>query len=235
MVVLSLALIGGLAAACFVKAFGVVFLGEPRTEAPARAHESGVPMLATMMISALLCLALGLWPAGAVRLVAPAVAELLGLQAGSEPGLGMIAAITRASLVLAGGVALLTLARAALLSRRRVVRRATWGCGYEAPSPRMQYTAASFAQPLLEPFAVLVSARLEREGPEGCFPAAARYERHVGDMAGERFLSPLYHRVLAVFSRVRGLQHGRLQIYLAYILVTLVVLLVWQLSGLGGR
>ena len=54
-------------------------------------------------------------------------------------------------------------------------------------------------------------------------------------MAGERFLVPAYHRLLRLLKGVRGLQHGRIQLYLAYILVTLVVLLVWQLSAIGGR
>ncbi len=234
-VVLSLALIGGLAAACFVKAFGVVFLGEARSDAPSRAHECGGLMRLTMIASALLCLGIGLWPAGALRLVAPAVADLARLPAGSLPEAGPLTAITRAALLLAGGVAVLALARVALLRGRSVTRAATWGCGYEAPGPRMQYTAASFARPLLEPFAGALSAQLEREGPEGCFPSSARYQRHVGDMAGERFLIPAYHRILHLFSRVRGLQHGRLQLYLAYILVTLVALLVWQLSEFGGR
>ena len=51
----------------------------------------------------------------------------------------------------------------------------------------------------------------------------------------ERVITPAYQRVLLLFSRVRGLQHGRIQLYLAYILVTLVLLLAWQLSSLGGR
>lgn len=232
----SLALIGGLAAACFVKAFGVIFLGEPRTEASSRAHDPGLSMRLAMALSALLCLGIGLWPAGAVRLVSPAAAELAGLPAGGPPpDMGAPGAVARAVFLLLGLSAALALARTALLRRRAVTTGATWGCGYEAPGPRMQYTAASFARPLLEPFAAVVSARLDREGPEGYFPKRARYETHVGDMAGERFLLPAYQRVVGLFRHVRELQHGRIQIYLAYILVTLVLLLLWQLSGGGGR
>ncbi|HEY6865713.1 MAG TPA: proton-conducting transporter membrane subunit [Candidatus Eisenbacteria bacterium] len=233
--VLALALIGGLAAACFVKAFGVAFLGEARSAASSRAHEAGPSMRLAMGLGALLCLGIGLWPAGALQLVSSAVADLAPGSTAATYGAGALGAITRACAVLIGLVALLALARLALLRRRRVEAGPTWGCGFEAPDARMQYTAASFAQPLLEPFAAVVSARLEREGPAGYFPERARHEMHVGDMAGELILQPAVHRVLRVFSRVRGLQHGRIQLYLAYILVTLVVLLVWQLSGLGGR
>ena len=234
-VVAALALIGGLATACFVKAFGIMFVGQPRSDAARNVHEPGAAMRGAMMVSALLCVTIGLWPAGAVRLVASATADLMGARDGGFPPLPPLGAITRAALALGTLVALLALLRAALLRRRVVRSAATWGCGYEAPTARMQYTAESFARPLLEPFAPLIGARLDRQGPEGPFPAFARYERHVGDMAGERFLIPAYQRVLRLFSHVRGLQHGRIQLYLAYILVTLVVLLVWQLSALGGR
>jgi NADH:ubiquinone oxidoreductase subunit 5 (subunit L)/multisubunit Na+/H+ antiporter MnhA subunit len=234
-VVVALALIGGLATACFVKAFGIVFLGEPRSDAARHAHESGAAMRGAMVVSALLCLVIGIWPAGAVRLVARAAADLAGIPGAAPPALPVLGAITRATLVLGALVAVLAALRATLLRRRVVARAPTWGCGYEAPSARMQYTAESLARPLLEPFAVLVGARLVSRGPDGFFPTSARYERHVGDMAGERFLIPAYRRVLRLFSSVRGLQHGRIQLYLAYILITLIVLLVWQLSGLGGR
>jgi hydrogenase-4 component B len=234
-VVLSLALIGGLAAACFVKAFGVVFLGEARTAATSRAHEGSRFMALAMMSSALLCLVIGLWPAGALRMVAPAVVLLTGGAGGAVADAGPLGMIGVAAFLLIGLVALLALVRAGLLRRRPVTQAATWGCGYAAPSARMQYTAASFARPLLEPFAAAVPTRLEREGPAGYFPVGARYDRHAGDMAGQLFLEPAYRRILGVFSRVRGLQHGRIQLYLGYILVTLIALLLWQLSGLGGR
>jgi len=235
LVVVALALIGGLAAACFVKAFGIVFLGEPRSDRALQAHESGAAMRGAMLVSALLCAAIGVWPAGALRLVAREAAELARIPAGAGPSLPMLSAIPRAALVLAALATLLTLVRALLLRRRAVLRAPTWGCGYAAPTARMQYTAGSFARPLLEPFALIAGARLEARGPDGPFPTSARYARHFGDMAGERVFAPAYRRVLHLFSRVRGLQHGRMQLYLAYILITLIALLVWQLSGLGGR
>jgi len=228
----ALALIGGLAAACFVKAFGVVFLGEPRTEAAAKAHEARKAMRAPMLLGALLCLAIGLWPAGAVRIVAPAAA-FLGNMSGPIPDAGPLTAITRVGIVLLALVGLLGAARLVLLRGRKVSRAATWGCSYAAPSPRMQYTAASFAQPILALFAPVIHSRVDRQGPDGFFPAEARYEEHLGDMAGERLLLPATRRVVRALSRVHAIQQGRLQLYLVYIAVTLVVLLVWQLSGTG--
>jgi hydrogenase-4 component B len=231
-VVPALALIGGLAATCFVKAFGVVFLGEPRTEAAAKAHEAGSLMRAPMVVGALLCLALGLWPSGGVRLVAPAAA-LFGRISDSSPSAAALSAITRVSAVLLALVLLLGLVRLVLLRGRPVAQAATWGCGYAAPTPRMQYTAASFAQPILALFGPVIHSRIDQRGPDGYFPAGARYEEHLGDLAGERLLLPATRRVVRVLSRLHAIQQGRLQLYLVYIAVTLVALLIWQLAGMG--
>jgi hydrogenase-4 component B len=232
---LALALIGGLAAACFVKAYGVVFLGSPRAGSVASAHESGAAMRLSMVLSALLCLLIGVWPAGAVRLVAPAARLLGGISGGGGDPSGALAFITVVAVVVLGGAGLLALVRAGLLRGRVVTHAATWGCGYATPNPRMQYTASSFAQPILEPFGSLIPSRVDAESPRGHFPAAARYQEHVGDMAGERIVLPAFRRAVFLLGRVRVIQQGRIQLYLAYILVTLIVLLVWQLGGGAGR
>ena len=194
-------------------------------------HEAGRVMRAPMLVGALLCLAIGLWPAGVVRIVAPA-AKLLA-QTGVIPDAGALVSITRAGAVLIALVLLLALARRVLLRGREVSLGQTWGCGYSAPGPRMQYTAASFAQPILTLFAPVIHSRVDRQGPDGYFPTRGRYEEHLGDMAGERLLLPATRRVLGALSRVRVIQQGRLQLYLVYIAVTLVALLVWQLAETG--
>ncbi len=229
----ALALVGGLAAACFVKAFGVVFLGEARTGAAATAHEAGSAMRASMVLGSLLCVAIGIWPAAAVRLVAPAATSLGRLSSVPPTVAGPLLAITRVAVVLLAVVGLLALLRRALLRGRSVASVTTWGCGYAAMTPRMQYTAASFAEPTLGLFAAVIPRRVHQDGPAGYFPVKARYEEHLGDMAGERFLVPATRRVVQAFSRFRVIQQGRLQVYLVYIAVTLVALLIWQLAGTG--
>ena len=232
-VVPALALIGGLAAACFVKAFGVVFLGEPRSAAVSRAREAGVAMRAPMVAGSLLCLAIGAWPMAAVALVAGPAGALAGANAGAPVAAGPLAAISRVSFVLVGLVVVLALVRRALLRGRPVRSASTWGCGYSRPTARMQYTAGSFASPVLEPFGAAIPRRIRREGPAGYFPAGASYEEHPGDVAGERFLVPATRRVIRALGRIRALQQGRLQLYLVYIAATLVALLVWQLTAAG--
>ncbi len=233
--VLALALIGGLAAACFVKAYGVVFLGAPRARVSSPAHEPPVAMRMAMILTSLLCLLIGIWPTEAVRLVAPAARLLGNIEGDASDTGGPLAAITTVAVVVLGCAGLLALLRTRLLRRRVVTQAATWGCGYATPTARMQYTAASFVQPVLEPFEPVIYSRVDEERPEGYFPSSARYEEHVGDMAGERLVLPAYRRAVLLLGRVRVLQQGRIQLYLAYILVTLIVLLVWQLGVSGGR
>jgi len=233
--VLALALIGGLAAACFVKAYGVVFLGTPRAVAPPRAHDPAPTMRLAMILTAVVCLLIGVWPIGAVWLVAPVARFVSPGAVDATDALGGLVGVTTIALVVLAGSGLLALRRAGLLRRRPMAQAPTWGCAYAAPTARMQYTAASFAQPVLEPFEPLLFSRVDAEPPQGYFPTSARREEHVGDMAGERILLPAYRRAVQALGRVRALQQGRIQVYLGYILITLIVLLVWQLGGTPGR
>ena len=232
-VIPALALIGGLAVACFVKVYGVVFLGVARSDAAASAHEAGAAMRWPMVAGAALCLAIGVLPATFVGLAAPAALQVAALAAAPVGVLGALPAITRVALILLAAVAALALLRAALLRRAAVRVAPTWGCGYPAATPRMQYTAASFAEPILAPFASLLHTTVVDERPAGYFPRTARHEEHVGDMAGERLLVPAVRRVLDAAGRLRVLQAGRIQLYLAYVLATLLVLLVWQVAAVA--
>lgn len=195
------------------------------------AHEAGPAMRTPMILGSFLCVSIGIWPAAAIRLVAPAATALGRLPPVAMAVVGPLSAITRMAVLLLALACLLALLRRALLRGRSVAAAATWSCGYPAPTPRMQYTAASFAEPVLEPFAAAIPRSIHQEGPEGYFPAKANYEEYLGDLAGERLLVPATRRVVRALSRLKVIQQGRLQLYLVYIAVTLVLLLFWQLAG----
>ena len=223
-----LALVGGLAAACFVKVFGIVFLGEPRSAASAAAHEVGLAMRLAMGLGAAACLAIGTVPAMALRLIAGPAMLLAG--ASAPPAGDTLAAVNAISLVavLFGATAtVVALGRRWLLRSRDVRAAVTWDCGYSQPTPRMQYTAASFASPVLEPFQGLLHARSRRTPVTGYFPRHASEELHFDD-PGEGAVRWVAAAVIAPLTRVRALQRGPVQLYLLYILVTLLLLLVWQ-------
>src|SRR5690606_31973290 len=197
-------------------------------------HDPPLAMRVPMLVAAALCVAIGLWPDAALRLLQRPAQVLAGPATAADPMLDSLFAITPVSLVLLGLVALLALLRSGLLQRREVTAGATWGCGYEAPTSRMQYTAASFAEPVLGPFEGALPRRTDERRPSGYFPRQAHFEQHPGDLAGALVIVPLTRRALALFGRLRIVQHGRVQLYLVYILVTLVVVLLWQLSGVGS-
>jgi NADH:ubiquinone oxidoreductase subunit 5 (subunit L)/multisubunit Na+/H+ antiporter MnhA subunit len=229
-VVPVLAVVGGLAAACFVKAFGVVFLGEPRSAPAAQAHDIGGAMLIAMALGAVGCCVIGVAPALALRLVAGPATLLAG--AGSAPEVATVASLKTISLVAAllsvGTIGILIFGRR-LLRRRDVHAAATWACGYASPTPRMQYTGASYASLVLEPFQGLLHARTRRAPVAGVFPQHATEDVQFED-PGEAAVSRIVVATLAPLSRLRALQRGPVQLYLLYVLVTLLVLLIWQVQ-----
>jgi hypothetical protein len=114
------------------------------------------------------------------------------------------------------------------LSRIPCEREETWGCGFVRPTPRMQYTATSFAYPLAELFRFALRPRRHGQPVQHLFPVMADFEEESPD-AFERFLfHPIYRSLSRLSNRVRVFQHGEIQLYLLYILVTLVALFVWE-------
>ncbi|MFZ1073749.1 MAG: proton-conducting transporter membrane subunit [Verrucomicrobiia bacterium] len=229
----GLALIGGLAVACFTKAFGIVFLGEPRSEHVARAHEAGWTMRLPMLALAAGCVLIGL--------LAPVVVESLQTVLESftrlEPvavseNLATVASPLTFVLIGTGAFLFLLLSlillRRGLLTGRRVEQSTTWGCGYAQPTFRIQYTASSFAQPLTDLFKPLLGTRKRILKPQGIFPPEAALETMTPDISNEEMYRPMFERAEAWLSRLRWLQHGNVQLYVLYIAATLIVLLVWK-------
>jgi hydrogenase-4 component B len=224
----ALALVGALALACFVKVFGIAFLGTPRTPAAAGGHEAPASMLWPMGILLAACLLIGLWPAGVVPLLGRAVADWLPATAPVVPLTGPVApvaAISIAALLLVGLLAL-----AAGLLRRKVAGAGatapTWGCGYSFPTSRMQYTASSFAQLLTGLFGW--GLRPQRRGGEvtDSFPEPVDFASHTPDTVLDRLLLPCCRVASRFCTWLRGrLQHGITGIYLLYVALTLCLLL----------
>lgn len=234
-VIAALGLIGGLAAACFAKAYGVSFLGEPRH--PLAAHDPGPPMRMAMLVLAALCVLIGLGGAWVVPGLTAAVATLAGIPSLElHPVLGgdvgrILAAVGALGAFFWVLMLVLLRLRRAVLAGREVGASPTWDCGYAAPSPRMQYTASSFAQPLVELFGSVLRTHREVEPPRGAFPGSARLATETPEVAETGFFRPLFAAIARLAERLHVLQHGRVQLYVLYIALALLALLVWQLGG----
>jgi hydrogenase-4 component B len=226
----ALAMIGGLALACFVKVFGAAFLGMPRTEAAANGHEAGWPMLAPMGLLAALCLVIGVFPAAAARLLEPAIRPWLAATPGGAEGLAALvpfSALTLLAMVLGAAALLLALGFRRRLRSAATGTTGTWDCGYAAPAASMQYSSSSFAEILVKLFAPLLRPRSHLPALRELFPRGAHFASHVPEVVLELVMIPLFRSADQRFSAVRRLQHGQLHLYILYVFVTLMMLLAW--------
>jgi len=233
-VIAGLALIGGLATACFTKAFGIVFLGEPRSDHPTRAFESEKSILLPMVLLSGTCLGVGLLGFRVVRSLRLALEGLVpaspaAIQSELSLASGWLRSFTWGALALLVLIALFTFLRIRLLSGRTVREAGTWDCGYVKPTARMQYTSSSFAQPIIDLFNVFQSGRKRFKAPKGYFPTTASFKTETLDTSREHVYRPIFEGVEGMLAKVKVMQHGRIQLYVLYIVLTLAVLLFWKL------
>jgi hydrogenase-4 component B len=225
----ALALIGALALACFVKVFGVAFLGEPRSAAAAAVVHDALPSMRWPMVVLLAaCAWIGLFPGT----LAPLLQAAASTWAPTMIAGSLLATLAPLPLVGAAGWGLLLLLVLLGVWLQRRTRSAprdvpTWGCGYLAPTPRMQYTASSFADFLASQFRV--GLWTERHGGvvRGVFPSAEKFSSHTPDAVLDRVLLPGCRAVARWCCWLRArIQNGMVPTYLLYVALTLLFLLV---------
>ena len=226
LVVPALALTGALALACFVKAFGTVFLGAPRSTAAAEAREVPAAMRVAMVPLVLGCTAIGLFPLFFVPLLGRAV-HCAAPRLSSPAAMAALLQPVQTSALIVMGVALVAVLTL-LAATRRAATALTWDCGYAAPTARMQYTASSVARGLVGFFAWAMPPVVHAPRAFPLFPSTAAFESHVPDTVLDRALLPVLRGVRWVLGFARYIQHGRMQLYLLYLGITLVVLLAWS-------
>jgi len=232
----ALALIGGLALACFVKVFGITFLGEPRGENAARAHEAPSTMVAPMLLLLGACAWIGLLPTTVLPLLQGAVVGWAGDMAFA---LNQTFIASLGWISLGGWLLLLALAGTGfwLWIRSRSAPRdtTTWGCGYLFPAPRMQYTASSFADSLVRLFQFCLRSDRHGNVVSGLFPPPGRFSSHTPDAVLDLLLTPLFGNIGFVFRRLRAIfQNGEIAIYLSYVALSITALLVFMICGKGS-
>jgi len=232
-----LALSAALAAACFVKAFGITFLGRPRSPAAQRAREVDRWSRSAMFGFAALCLALGLLPGLVMDALSPVMLALLGdrmpVQAG-VPWLSIVP-IAESRSSYNGALVFIFIAVSATLAiavihrfASRSLRRApAWDCGFPDGSPVTQYTAGSFAQPIRRVFGTLAfGAREEVEMPPPGALQPARLRVVLVDRIWDVLYAPLAAAVGLAADRLNHLQFLTIRRYLSLVFLALVTLLL---------
>lgn len=222
-----LAMIGALAVACFVKVFGVTFLGEARKVWPQPIVEASPSMVIVMALILGCCVVIGVAPAVVIPVLSSALVAwgAIATTAAFPGALARVGWITGCSLlflILVAGLAFMRYRRSGPPPRLA----ATWGCGYLLPTSRMQYTAASFAEMLSNLFQWGLWTDIKDEQSFGFFPGARRFVDHTPDVVLDRMLYPLCRSISSLTFKVRAfLQHGIIGGYLLYTALALFLLL----------
>ncbi len=239
----ALAFAGALAAVCFVKLFGISFLGLPRSESAKAAKEVPVTMLSGMGILAALCLAFGLFPRLVLKVIAAVTSEIAGLS--------LLENISNSTIPICSGISIgnnrmsmaallvviVVLVVAAIIGVRLTGGKGrsrgfgTWDCGFVEINERMQYTATGFSKPIRIVFRLLYrpyrKLTVKGEIPE-YFPDKMEYK--VGTVSiFEKYIYDVIIRWLQRFSRrvKYTVQTGSIHMYLSYILVTVIALMLY--------
>ena len=232
-----LALSAALAAGCFVKAFGVTFLGRPRTNVAQLAKETDVFSLTAMFALALLCLIAGVVPGYFIDALAPVAQQLLGAQLPEQRQLEWLTIVPIAeSRSSYNGLVLFVLIAAAAWLAAYVIHRwashalrrsAAWDCGFQDPSPSTQYTADSFAQPIRRVFGTVVfHAREEVHMPPPGDVRPARFHVYLRDLAWDALYAPVASFVGFAAERLNRVQSWTIRAYLSLVFGALVALLM---------
>ncbi|MFZ2198540.1 MAG: hydrogenase 4 subunit B, partial [Thermodesulfovibrionales bacterium] len=236
-----LALTGALAAACFVKAFGVTFLGHWRGPRNAVVHEINWPMRLGMIMAALSCLCLGILPTMIIDWMDTLAAQLTGARIATSAGtLGWMwltpIAPERASysgMIVFLGISAVVVCAYLLLHARpgKMHRVPIWDCGFEKINERMQYNATSFSMPIRRIFGFFFSirdrVRVGSQAGHAAFPKRLHYYLRIRDRFWLWFYKPIAVSSFWIARKVGRLQQGRIQVYLIYSFITIIVLLVF--------
>ena len=232
-----LALSAALAATCFVKAFGMTFLGRPRSDVARQAHEVDCVSLGAMSLLAALCLLLGVLPGFVIDGLAPVTLSLLSERMPMQLGVPWLSiapvAESRSSyngllvflfIAVSASLAVFVIHRLASRALRRVP---AWDCGFPDPSPATQYTAVSFAQPIRRVFGSHVFRARERvDMPPPGSVKAARLVVETRDLAWDGIYAPLAKAIAVASERLNLLQFLTIRRYLSLVFLTLVTLLL---------
>lgn len=237
-----LALTGTLAARCFLKVYGVTFLGQWRKPHHTPVHEVNIPMRAGMVLAAAACLLTGVLPSFVIGWMDIVPETLAGARiATSAKAFGWLwltpVAAERASysapIVFIGILLVVAVVYAIFRAKKTVIHRGpAWDCGFAKMNNRMQYNSLSFAMPLRKIFGSVFNIKetLKPSGDPNVYPAFhGRYTYHlkIRDRIWSMFYRPFSDASFWLSRRVGKLQHGRIQIYLLYSFVTLILLLVF--------
>lgn len=239
-----LALTGGLALACFVKAFGITFLALPRSPHAEKAREAGISMKIGMAFLAVLTVVFGLAAVPIIRLLAKVAGSAAGIDTATmvfslnnmtlapQIGKGIVLSVPLIAAMLLISFIAAAIVYRFLGKRQEAVRQGTWDCGYYALTPRNEYTATAFSKPFRIAFSffLLPYRRTQkiRERESFYHVRSFMYETHTTKVFKKYIYEPVINLVFKSAKTLRRIQPGSIHLYLSYIFITACLLVVFM-------
>ncbi len=218
----GLAFVGGLAVACFTKINSIMFLGSERKEVK-RFHISFYEYL-SLGIFALLCVVIGFYPQPFVGIVTKVLNHGFVPPNSSSVLLNInwffISLIFMTVLI---GILLIYFWKRIIQKKYGRRTSAAWGCGYEDLTPRMQYTASSYADELNEIAQSVLVYHKKIKSPKGIFPTEGRFESHSDDLIDDKFVLPGFRNFSSLVSKIEFLSHTDIRYYITFILIIITI------------
>jgi hydrogenase-4 component B len=241
----GLAFIGAMALLCFTKAFGVVFLGSPRSHYPDTFFNVGLAVKIPMIIECLIIAGIGLFPAQVFSVIIGITSQFVEIKGYSvETTLQILGNLSKGFFIFLMIAASILLLRYLMLCKRSVYRYKTWDCGYQAGNVRMQYSASSYAAPFItiikpvldyeeyvkhpagyntEPFA---GREILKKRVADIFPVSGSFESHTEDRIETMVIFPVLNAISRFLNLFSWIQSGSIQQYILYGLIFLVAITI---------
>ncbi|MFA6217808.1 MAG: proton-conducting transporter membrane subunit [Candidatus Omnitrophota bacterium] len=233
---ITLAITGGLAVACFTRVFGITFLAMPRSQRAAQASEVALSMKLAMGILAAGTLALGLYATQVWQVLIKVAEVIMGNNALSLNTGNIFVAGSVLPMPLIAGIFVAVLGLVYLLVRfaagpAKVTKSPTWDCGYYGLSSRNEYTATAFSKPFRIAFSFffLPQHRVEKLRDSYYHVSSLKYEVHTIHVFKQYFYEPIVKVIFLVAQRIKSFQMGSVHWYLGYILIVFIGVVIFVL------
>jgi hydrogenase-4 component B len=226
--IISLAVVGGLALACFTKVIGVAFLGEPRNDNTSNAKESGIFMLIPMIGLSLICLTIGVFPKYFIKIALYGTETLFlnSIDFHINDYFNFSTSITNISLLFFLILTILFTLKYFCYKTKKIHNTSTWSCGFSKPTTRMQYTDFSYAFSIIKFYKPFVLFKSDYKKIDKIFPNKIEYHLEYLDIAEKYIIQNIAKFLDLFFEKLRWIQHGNIHIYIGYILIVLIILLL---------
>ena len=230
----ALSFTGAMAVIVFTKIYSTVFSGILRNNKIEVLPGENKYMTSAMAVSAVFCVVIGLLPQYFFMLASKPAAYVLGMYAAAVPDMagvsGMLKILSALFISASALVFAFYLVKRSLL-KGKTADSSTWGCGYQAPSSRIQYTASSFASTFLKPIGPFLRLEEENVYPEGVFPKEASYKSRPHDVIEAATVKPASKLINFIMRAFSWIQSGNTQQYILYGLIFLIVSILWVMGA----